>query len=145
MYNTDRDALREPWRVRPLFARCALELQENDKVRVTLFGMGKLPYTYLAPANISSVLQTFLDASTYSRRRIIALLLCRATNLLDRAAHLTRSSGYVYVLGPFSIECITNKKYPIFSYIRHNDSLVHIEIQYPLKQNPCSFGSQYRR
>ena len=22
--------------------------------------------------------------------------------------------------------------------IRHNDSLVHIEIQYPLKQNPCS-------
>ena len=118
MYNTDRDALREPWRVRPLFARCALELQENDKVRVTLFGMGKLPYTYLAPANISSVLQTFLDASSYSRRRIIALLLCRATNLLDRAAHLTRSSGYgyVYVLGPFSIECITNKKYPIFYF-----------------------------
>ncbi len=50
-------------------------MQENDKVRVTLFGMGKLPYTYLAPANISSVLQTFLGASTYSRRRIITLLL----------------------------------------------------------------------
>ena len=47
--NTDRDALREPWRVRPLFARCALELQENDKVGVTVFGLGKLPYTYLAP------------------------------------------------------------------------------------------------
>ena len=53
--NTDRDALREPWRVRPLFARCALELQENDEVRVTLFGLRKLPYTYRAPANISSV------------------------------------------------------------------------------------------
>ena len=61
--------------MRPLFARCALELQENDKVGVTVFGLGKLPYTYLAPANISSVLQTFLDASSYSRRRIIALLL----------------------------------------------------------------------
>ena len=44
-------------------------------MRVTLFGLGKLPHTYLAPANISSVLQTFLDASTYSRRRSIALLL----------------------------------------------------------------------
>ena len=44
-------------------------------MRVTLFGLGKLPHTYLAPANISSVLQTFLDASTYSRRRIITLLL----------------------------------------------------------------------
>ena len=73
--NTDRDALREPWRVRPLFARCALELQENEEVRVMLFGLGELPYTYLAPANISSVLQTFLGASTYSRRRIITLLL----------------------------------------------------------------------
>ena len=41
--NTDRDALREPWRVRPLFARCALELQENEEVRVMLFGLGELP------------------------------------------------------------------------------------------------------
>ena len=48
--NTERDALREPWRVRPLFAKCALELQENDEVRVTLFGLRKLPYSYLAPA-----------------------------------------------------------------------------------------------
>ena len=48
--NTDRDALREPWRVRPLFARCALELQENDELRVTLFGLRKLPHSYLAPA-----------------------------------------------------------------------------------------------
>ena len=40
---------------------------------------------------------------------------CRATNLLDRAAHLTRSSEYVYVLGPFSIECFTNKKSLYFS------------------------------
>ena len=36
--NTDRDALREPWPVRPF----ALELQENHKVRVTLFGLRKL-------------------------------------------------------------------------------------------------------
>ena len=48
--NTERDALREPWRVRPLFARCALQLQENDLLRVTLFGLRKLPHSYLAPA-----------------------------------------------------------------------------------------------
>ena len=41
--NTDRDALREPWPVRPF----ALELQENHKVRVTLLGLRKLPYTCL--------------------------------------------------------------------------------------------------
>ena len=74
--NTDRDALREPWRVRPLFARCALELQENDKVGVTVFGLGKLPYTYLAPANISSVLQTFLDASTVLTRAVASSPCC---------------------------------------------------------------------
>ena len=85
--NTDRDALREPWRVRPLFARCALELQENEEVRVMLFGLGELPYTYLAPANISSVLQTFLDASTYSCRRIIALLLLAAPRTCLIAQH----------------------------------------------------------
>ena len=73
--------------MRPLFARCALVLQENDEVRVTLFGLRKLPYTYLAPANISSVLQTFLDASTYSRRRITALLLLAAPRTCLIAQH----------------------------------------------------------
>jgi hypothetical protein len=48
--NADRDALHEPWRVRSVFARCAFELQENDEVRVTLFGLRKLPYTHLAPS-----------------------------------------------------------------------------------------------
>ena len=38
--NADRDALHEPWRVRSVFARCAFELQENDEVRVMLFGLG---------------------------------------------------------------------------------------------------------
>ena len=36
--------------LRSVFARCAFELQENDEGRVTLFGLRKLPYTYLAPA-----------------------------------------------------------------------------------------------
>ena len=48
--NADRDALHEPRRVRSVFARCAFELQENDEVRVTLFGLRKLPYTHLAPS-----------------------------------------------------------------------------------------------
>ena len=48
--NAARDALHEPWRVRSVFARCAFELQENDEVRVTLFGLRKLPYTHLAPS-----------------------------------------------------------------------------------------------
>ena len=48
--NADRDALHEPRRVRSVFARCAFELQENDEVRVTLFGLRNLPYTHLAPS-----------------------------------------------------------------------------------------------
>ena len=43
----ERDELKKPWLCVPCFARVALELQENDEVRVTLFGLRKLPLTYL--------------------------------------------------------------------------------------------------
>ena len=39
--------------------------------------------------------------STYSRASHHRSVACRATHLLDRAAHLTRSSEYVCVLGPY--------------------------------------------
>ena len=54
MSNTDRDALREPWRV----SRCSTwsrratrtttSTQPNDEVRITLFDLKMLPMTYLA-------------------------------------------------------------------------------------------------
>ena len=54
MNNTDRDALREPWRV----SRCSTwsrratrtttSTQPNDEVRITLFDLKMLPMTYLA-------------------------------------------------------------------------------------------------
>ena len=45
--SAQRDAVREPRTVRPLLARCALELQPND-VRITLFDLKMLPLNYLA-------------------------------------------------------------------------------------------------
>ena len=45
----ERDALKEPWYHRPVLARAALERQENDEVRVTLFDVRKLPTSYIAP------------------------------------------------------------------------------------------------
>ena len=42
------DAVHEPRTVRPLLARCALELQPNDEVRITLFDLKMLPLNYLA-------------------------------------------------------------------------------------------------
>ena len=46
--SAQRDTVREPWTVRPLLARCALELQSNDEVRITLFDLKKLPLNYIA-------------------------------------------------------------------------------------------------
>ena len=46
--SAQRDAVREPRTVRPLLARCALELQLNDEVRITLFDLRMLPLNYLA-------------------------------------------------------------------------------------------------
>ena len=96
--NTDRDALREPWPVRPF----ALELQENHEVRVTLFGLHKLPYTCLNDVTHVNCNNIYNNSSALltraSHHRSVA---CRATHLLDRAAHLTRNSEYVCVLGPY--------------------------------------------
>ena len=58
MSNTDRDALREPWRVSRYSTwsrratRTTTSTQPNDEVRIMLFDLKMLPMTYLAASGI---------------------------------------------------------------------------------------------
>ena len=48
MDEKERDEIKKGWLCVPIFARVALERQDNDEVRVTLFGLRKLPLSYLS-------------------------------------------------------------------------------------------------